>query len=104
VEVVVEGEGTEPRYTVDRREYRVAQIVGLTLAGGPGLAILWMVVLSIGGTLLWSNWQRFWLFVGCLVVSLLGQAVEATVKRAKELEEIAYRLSQTLRSYDHRRD
>ena len=98
------GEETEPDYTADRREYKVAGAVGLTLAGGPGVAILWMVVGSIGRTLHWSNWQKFWFVVGCVVVSLLGQAVEATLKRAKELEEVAYRLSQTLRSYQRPHD
>jgi hypothetical protein len=97
-------EEKEPRYTTDRREYKVVEVVGLVLTGGPGLAILWMVIVSIGGTLHWSNWQRFWFVVGCLVVALLGEAIEATLKRAKELEEIAYRLSQTLRGFEHRRD
>jgi hypothetical protein len=34
----------------------------------------------------------------------MGQAVEATLKRAKELEEIAYRMSQILRSYEDPQD
>ena len=94
----------EPHYTIDRREYRVTEVVGLGLTGCPGLAILWMIITSIGGTLRWSGWQKFWFVVGCLAVSLIGEAIEATVKRAKELEQVAHCLSQSQWGYQHPRD
>jgi hypothetical protein len=77
---------SEPRYTQDRWEYQLAGAVGLTLAGGPGLVLLYWIIESLGGQHRWSNWHRFWFVVCCLAISALGQAVEKTVKRVKELE------------------
>ena len=93
----------EPRYTDDRREYWVAEAVGWILTGCPGLAILWMIITSLGGSLHWSNWQRAWFVGGCLVVTLIGEAIESTAKRAKELERTAHRMSQTIWGYEQER-
>jgi hypothetical protein len=96
-------EDEQPRYNDDRREYWVTEAVGWALTGCPGLAILWMIILSLGGSLQWSNWQRVLFVVACLTITLIGEAIESTVKRAKELERTAHRMSQTIWGYEQER-